>query len=149
MSTSTQPTPLTDISLRALALGAAAGVGGGIVFGIMMAMMGMLPMVAMLVGRSDIVTGWLVHLLISAAFGAVYGVTVLLFKLPSTTGMSVTAGAVAGVVFWVAGALVAMPLMLGMSAMVLRIEQPQIMSLVGHILYGVITGVVFTRLIGR
>lgn len=107
--------------------GAIAGLVGGAVFGMMMALMGMLPMVAMLVGSESAVVGFIVHMAISAFIGAVYGVVAS--RLPQSTGVAIGAGAVNGVIWWVLGALILMPLMLGMSAMVLQIGSAQWMSL--------------------
>jgi uncharacterized membrane protein YagU involved in acid resistance len=59
------------------------------------------------------------------------------------------AGALYGVVWWVLGALILMPLMLGMTQMILAIGGPQWMSLLGHIVYGVVTGLLFVLLRGR
>jgi hypothetical protein len=42
-----------------------------------------------------------------------------------------------------------MPLMLGMSAMVLQIGGDQWMSLLGHLIFGVVTGLVFLPLSKR
>jgi hypothetical protein len=50
------------------------------------------------------------------------------------------------VIWWILGALLLMPLMLGMREMVLVIGGAQWMSLVGHLLYGVVTGLVFIPL---
>jgi len=124
--------------------GAIAGLGGGLVFGMMMAMMGMLPMVAMLAGSQNPVVGFVVHMAISAAIGGVYGLVA--GRLPQSAFTGIVAGAANGVVWWVLGALVAMPLMLGMSNMVFQIGEAQWMSLVGHIIYGVITGLIFIPL---
>lgn len=52
--------------------GAMAGIAGGIVFGALMAMMGMLPMIAMLVGSTSAVVGALVHPVISAGLGVLF-----------------------------------------------------------------------------
>ncbi len=54
-----------------------------------------------------------------------------------------------GVIWWVLGALIMMPLALGMNQMVFAIGQPQVMSLVGHLVYGLVTAYVFNRLYGR
>jgi uncharacterized membrane protein YagU involved in acid resistance len=124
--------------------GAIAGLGGGIVFGMMMAMMGMLPMVAMLVGSQNPLIGFIVHMGISAAIGGVYGLVARRF--PATAGTAVVAGAVNGVIWWVLGALVLMPLMLGMTDMVFQIGGAQWMSLIGHLVYGVVTGLLFLPL---
>ena len=59
--------------VKALSAGAVAGLGGGLVFGMMMGMMGMLPMVARLVQQDNALAGFGVHMLISAFIGAVYG----------------------------------------------------------------------------
>lgn len=127
--------------------GAIAGIGGGIVFGMMMAMMGMLPMIAMLVKSQSPVVGFMVHLVISAGIGGIYGLVAS--RLPKTTSVGVIAGAVNGVIWWVLGALILMPLMLGMGDMVLKIGSDQWMSLLGHLIYGVVTGLLFLPLSKR
>jgi hypothetical protein len=52
--------------------GVVGGLIGGLVFGIMMAMMGMIPMIASLVGSQSPLVGWLVHLAISAFIGLTF-----------------------------------------------------------------------------
>jgi uncharacterized membrane protein YagU involved in acid resistance len=149
MSTSTkdlsqvQATPLTN----ALRAGAIAGLGGGLVFGIMMGMMGMLPMVGMLIGVENALAGFIVHMVISAILGAGYGF--IASRLPGSWGTGIVAGAIYGIVWWVLGALTLMPLMLGMTQMVFAIGGPQWMSLVGHLIFGVITGLLFVPLAHR
>lgn len=128
----------------ALVHGALAGLAGGVVFGIMMAMMGMLPMVAGLVGAQSAVVGFIVHMAISAFIGAVYGLIITRFA--NTFNVALAGGVANGVVWWVLGALILMPLMLGMSQMVFVIEQAQWMSLLGHIIYGIVTALVFLAL---
>ncbi|MGH3585147.1 MAG: hypothetical protein ACRDQ0_02395 [Pseudonocardia sp.] len=113
--------------------GIVAGLAGGIVFGVLMAMMGMMPMIAMLVGSSSAAVGWLVHLVISAFYGALFA----LFA-PAALGVGSTlgAGAVYGIVLWVIGPLLVMPAMLGMG--LFMFDTTTMMSLVGHLLYGLI-----------
>jgi uncharacterized membrane protein YagU involved in acid resistance len=124
--------------------GAIAGLVGGVVFGIMMAMMGMLPMVGMLIGVESAIVGFIVHLAISAFIGAVYGLVVGRFA--NTTTVAIVGGVANGIVWWVLGALLMMPLLLGMGEMVLVVGQAQWMSLLGHILYGLVTAFVFLAL---
>jgi uncharacterized membrane protein YagU involved in acid resistance len=126
--------------------GAAAGVAGGVVFGIMMGAMGMLPMVAMLVGSQSAVVGAVVHLVISAVIGAIYGTVVVLGRFQLTTAFALISGAVNGIVWWVLGALILMPLGLGMTEMVFKVGEAQWMSLLGHLIFGVITGLVLLAL---
>ncbi|WP_246631627.1 hypothetical protein [Pseudonocardia nigra] len=120
--------------------GVVAGIAGGIVFGILMAMMGMLPMVAMLVGSSSAVVGAVMHLVISAAFGLVFAVAV-----PATgTGALLGAGAIYGVLLWVVGPLLIMPAWLGMP--LFMINGMTLMSLLGHVLYGLVAAGVLAAL---
>lgn len=134
-------------STRLASSGAIAGLAGGAVFGVMMGMMGMLPMVGMLVRQENAVIGFIVHLAISAFIGAVYGLVAGRFMLTTTSAL--IGGIINGVVWWVLGALVLMPLMLGMSQMVFVIEQAQWLSLLGHLIYGLVTAFVFLPLIKR
>lgn len=128
-------------STKSVANGIIGGLAGGVVFGIMMGMMGMLPMVGMLVRQENAVIGFIVHMGISAFIGAVYGFVILRF--PNQSATALIGGTVNGIVWWVLGALIMMPLMLGMNEMVFVIGQPQWMSLLGHLIYGVIAGFVY------
>lgn len=127
--------------------GALAGLAGGVVFGIMMGMMNALPMVGMLIRQENAVVGFIVHMIISAAIGAVYGVVIGRFPNNATTAL--VGGIANGVTWWVLGALILMPLFLGMTQMILVIGQMQWMSLVGHILFGLVTAFVFIPLANR
>jgi uncharacterized membrane protein YagU involved in acid resistance len=121
--------------------GIVAGLAGGIVFGALMAMMGMMPMIAMLLGSSSAAVGWLVHLVISAFYGALFALIV-----PTTLGVGALlgAGAVYGIVLWLIGPLLIMPAMLGMG--LFMFTTTTMMSLVGHLLYGLIVAGVLVPL---
>lgn len=134
---------------KPLTAGIIAGLGGGVVFGMMMAMMGMLPMVAGLVGSQSAVIGGFVHMAISAAIGAFYGLAVSIGRFLLSWGLAVLSGLINGMIWWVLGALVLMPLGLGMSSMVFVIGQAKWMSLMGHMIYGVVTGLLFLILVRR
>jgi len=127
--------------------GVIAGLGGGLVFGMMMAMMSMLPMVAGLIGSDNVVVGFMVHMVISAVIGASYGF--IAPRLPSSWMMTIGAGMVYGVIWWVLGALVIMPWALGMGQMVLQIGDMQWLSLMGHIIFGVIMAAVYKWQVNR
>ena len=58
---------LTKINTRNLLLGAIGGLVGGVPFGILM------PMIGMLIRVENATVGWVVHLVISAVVGALYG----------------------------------------------------------------------------
>ena len=124
--------------------GGAGGLAGGLLFGAMMQAMGALPMVAQLVGSDSVGVGWVVHLAISAVLGIGSGLVVG-NRLPSW-GAALGLGTGYGVAWWVLGALVAMPLALGMPPF--GLNTMAWMSLVGHVVFGVALGAV-ALLLGR
>lgn len=140
-------TTLKQSATSSVKAGIVAGLGGGVVFGMLMAMMGMLPMVAGLVKSDNPIVGLGVHMVISAFIGAVYGVVAP--RLPSGRAAIVIGGMVYGAMWWVLGALIAMPLLLGMTQMIFVIGQPQWLSLMGHVIYGVVTALLFAPLSRR
>ncbi|SRR5688500_16901171 len=73
MATAHAAPGLSVLVNRGLA-GIVGGLVGGVAFGILMQLTGMIPMVAMLVGSDSVPIGWLVHLVISAGIGAGFGV---------------------------------------------------------------------------
>ncbi len=132
----------SSVLLTSVIQGVTAALIGGSVFGVQMAVGGMLPMLAQMVGSQNPVVGFGMHLMISAIIGAVYGV--IAPRLPAGWLVSMGAGIVYGVIWWVLGALIMMPLMLGMSEMVFQIGDMQWMSLIGHVIFGIITAGFFT-----
>lgn len=138
---------MQKLDVRALWLGAVAGLIGGIPFGIMMGMLGMMPMIGMLVRVESAFVGVLVHAAISAITGAIYGFLAVRFAL--TWRNAIIGGFVYGVIWWVLGALVLMPAMLGMFQMIFVIEQMQWMSLLGHIIFGEVLALSFVWLYRR
>ncbi|MFP5253795.1 MAG: DUF6789 family protein [Actinomycetes bacterium] len=144
MTTTTHSLDLSSITHR-VGYGVVGGIAGGTVFGLLMQMMGMIGMVAQLVGSSSTATGWIVHLAISAFIGASFAV--LLASLAKTLVPGALFGMAYGVVWWVLGALLIMPAQLGMP--VLEINTTAWQSLMGHLLYGLVLGIVFSQLVRR
>lgn len=131
MSTAAHSITLPGIVTRALQ-GAAAGIIGGVVFGVLMAMRDMLPMIAMLAGAESAGAGWVVHLAISVGIGALFGLLVPATELGSLLG----AGTLYGMVWWLLGPLVIMPAWLGMP--LFMFDTNTWLSLMGHVVYGLI-----------
>jgi hypothetical protein len=128
-----------------IAAGVAGGLAGGVVFGMLMQMMGMLPMVAMLVASTSVAVGWAVHLAISAFIGTTFG---LLFGgKANRVGASVVLGMGYGALWWVLGPLVLMPARLGMD--LFMVNAMALQSLMGHLLYGLVLGLVFPLVVRR
>jgi len=138
MSTAITPSTDTVPAARTISLGITGGLVGGAIFGVMMATQGMLPMVASLVGSQEAHVGLAVHLVISAAAGLVLGAAVAAVPALARSPLAAAGtGLVYGMAWWVGGALIAMPLLLGMGQMVLVVEQTQLMSLMGHAIFGI------------
>jgi hypothetical protein len=129
-----------------------AGLIGGVVFGLMMQMMmaptpdgGQMPMLAMIgqiVGSPTVGAGWVYHLFNSAVIGAIFGW--LLGDRVHGYASALGWGAAYGLVWWIIGGLILMPVFLGMSPFAPLMMPPMRMvamgSLVGHLLYGMILG---------
>ena len=130
--------------------GAASGIAGGLVFGMMMAKMGMLPVIGKMVGSPTAAAGWLVHLMISAVIGASFAV--VFGWLVSGRTSSVVFGTMYGTAWWLIGPLTVMPLMMGMGLGVnwnLAAAQSLLPSLMGHMLFGVVMGWTFDPVLRR
>jgi hypothetical protein len=125
--------------------GVAGGLAGGVVFGLMMQALGMMGMIAQLVGSSSTAVAWVVHLAISAFFGAAFGA--VLGGLVTGLGRGILLGAGYGVVLWVVGPLLLMPAFLGMPLFV--VDQMALMSLLGHVIFGVVLGAVAAVMLRR
>jgi uncharacterized membrane protein YagU involved in acid resistance len=139
-----------------LGAGIVAGLAAGIVFGVLMQIMtaptpdaGKMPMMAMVakVVRSDsLAVGWIYHLFNSAVIGAIFGW--LFGNRASAFGAGIGWGAFYGLLWWVLGGLVLMPILLGMPAFgPLKMMLPVAMgSLLGHLVYGLTLGAAFVWL---
>lgn len=119
--------------------GILAGLAGGIVFGTMMQMMSMMPMIAGMFGSKSDLIGWMIHLMISSVFGLGYGL--LAFRISSRW---VVSGMIYGILLWVIGTLILMPLMMGMP--LFNFNTSTVMSIMGHMIYGLITAGVLRKL---
>jgi uncharacterized membrane protein YagU involved in acid resistance len=135
--------------------GVVAGLIAGIVFGMMMQVMnaptpegGQMPMMAMVakvVGSTSLTVGWIYHLFNSAVIGAIFAW--LFSSRAVTAGNGLGWGAVYGIVWWILGGQVLMPLALGMppfaSIMMPAMRMVAVGSLIGHVMYGLILGGLF------
>lgn len=132
-------------TLHSVGWGAAASLLGGLLFSLVMAVTGILPQVAGLVGGSSPALGFVVHMGISAFVGMSYGV---LFRHEAPdTGSSIAWGMLYGHVWWFLGSLTLMPILLGGSlTWTLEAAAAALPFLVGHLLYGAATAAAFLAL---
>ncbi len=148
-TTSTNNTPTNRATstnmVQSIGRGIVGGLAGGIVFGMLMQIMGMIEMIAMLVGSETAAVGWVVHLAISAFIGASFAL--LLGSRVTSLVSGLMMGAGYGLVWWVLGALIAMPAQLGMP--LFQINDVSLNSLMGHLIFGLILGAVVAVLARR
>jgi hypothetical protein len=141
--------------------GIVAGLLAGVLFGVMMHLIttpmpmgGRMPMMTMMarVVRSDsLVAGWIYLLVNSVVMGSLFGI--VLGERARRIGGALVWGALEGVLLWFLGALVLMPVLLGMAAFA-PITIPSMrpgawQSLGAHVLSGLILGGVFAALYRR
>lgn len=145
MATTTPGTTTMTTMTPRLTAGVAGGLAGGVVFGMLMQAMGMIPMVAMLVGSTSIAVGWGVHLVNSVVIGGLFGL--LAGRYLARLGAAVGAGLVYGMVWWVLGGLLAMPARLGMATF--QLNETAWRSLMGHLVFGLVLGAVGAVMLRR
>ena len=135
---------------RNIKFGAYGGLAGGVVFGAMMGMMGMLPMIGKMVGLPSVFTGFLVHLVISALIGGSFAIFFGRFVRAASGGLGY--GLVYGGAWWLLGPLTLMPLFMGMGLGAnwnVVAASRMLPSLVGHLIYGAILGLSYGWLRSR
>jgi uncharacterized membrane protein YagU involved in acid resistance len=132
-------------TLQSLGWGAVASLAGGLLFSLIMVATGFLPTVAELVGGVSPVLGFGVHMVISALIGMSFG---LLFQYEAPNlGSGVAWGLVYGLAWWFIGPLTLMPILLGASlTWTTEVAGALMPSLIGHLIYGAATALVFMLL---
>jgi len=152
-STVTASTTTHDKSIRGHATfgtrvlaGILGGIGGGLIFGMLMAMMGMLPTIASMVGSDSPIIGFLIHMMMSIGIGL--GLTVLFGNsLLTSYPRGLLFGIGYGIIWWVLGPLMAMPMIFGMAPF--SFDATTLPSLMGHMIFGAILGTVAVKVLAR
>ncbi len=143
-ATSASSPAASALSTRLIA-GVGGGLAGGVVFGVLMQAMGMLPMVAMLVGSESAAVGWLVHLAISAFIGGTYAL--IFARWADRLGAGAVLGIGYGLAWWILGPLLIMPAAMGMG--VFMVNAMALQSLLGHLLFGLVLGLGYALIRSR
>lgn len=125
--------------------GIGAGIVGGVVFCFIMSIVGLSPLVAKIMEKEYLVLEWMGSLIYSGFIGGLY---VWWFgKKTTTIEKSILSGLVHGAVWWMLGALIIRPLVLGLP---LQLENPfdatNTMFFLSHLAYGVVLGNIFFQL---
>ncbi len=129
-------------TLYSLGWGAVASLAGGLLFSLVMLAIGILPMMATLVGGTSSVLGFIVHMMISTLVGMSYG---LLFQREAPNfGSGIAWGLVYGLIWWFIGPLTLMPLLLsGSVTWTVEAADALLPALIGHLIYGAATAIAF------
>jgi uncharacterized membrane protein YagU involved in acid resistance len=135
-----------EIEVKTVSMGKAikasliGGAVAGVLFGILMQMMGKISMIAMMMGSDSLAVGWIIHMMISLIFGAGFGV--LVARREKVYGLAT----IYGIVLWVVGPLVIMPAMMGMGIMVGQaFTAENLMNLITHIVFALILAFVYKK----
>jgi uncharacterized membrane protein YagU involved in acid resistance len=140
-----QVNPLRFSFPRAVIVGGLAGVFGGWAFGKWMGQVNFFPLIAELVNSNSRTVGVTLHFIIAVVIGASFG---LLFQRDVRGyGSSMGWGLAYGILWWFIGPLTIKPLWLGTPLdWSYRRGAELFGSLVGHIVYGLIVGVIYAAL---
>lgn len=130
----------TTLDLKAGVIGSLAG---GVIFGIMIHVMGKMGEIAGLIGPSSVWVGWVVHLVVSLVLGCLFAFVAQVKVHPVISGL------LFGAALWAVFPLTLMPLLthmpLAWSAAGLTENAPY---LIGHLVYGLFTGWVYQKTAG-
>jgi uncharacterized membrane protein YagU involved in acid resistance len=135
-----------------VAAGAVAGLVAGVVWGVMLTVMqtpmligdqrSMMSLVAHAVRSESLLVGWGAHLVVSVVLGVLLGVAARAWS--RSDGDAVALGVLLGMVAWIGGWLVVMPLLLGEPPLATLLDLHNVPlavgSFLGHVLYGAIVG---------
>jgi hypothetical protein len=131
--------------LRSIQWGAFAGLVGGLISSPVMLATGILPKIAGLDTSFVGLRGLVLHLIVSAAIGMTYG---LLFRNEAPSlGLGIPWGLLLGLIWWYVGPLTLLPLILtGAFDWRASAASALLPSLIGHLIYGGSTALVFLLL---
>ncbi len=137
-------TAFAEIVTRAVQ-GGIAGILGGVVFGVWMADQGMFSVIASMVGGTSPLLGLLMHLSISAAIGASFGL--FFARLAEGVAPSLLWGTVNGFLWWFLGPLTLMPIALGMGPQwTASAIAGSVGSLIWHLVFGGVMGLAYAAI---
>ncbi len=139
---------------KTIAAGAAGGAIGGVVFGVLMRLFpvgtehrSMVAFAADLVRAGSPLAGWLVYPVYGVAIGALFGW--LLGHGALDKVRAAMWGGLYGVGWWIAVELVLIPVLLAVwplsASAVDRVRDVALPLLIGHVVYGVILGIAWSR----
>lgn len=125
--------------------GLIAGIIGGTAGALILWGAWLLPALGLLLTRVSIINGGLAMLILGALGGVVF--SLISGRLKLNMPLTLVSGLVLGVVFWVVGVLIAVPLILGFPPLI-RSPQDHLVSLGAFIIYGLIVSLLYSTWAG-
>jgi NADH dehydrogenase len=131
---------------RDVIAGGVAGLVAGVVYGQALQSLGMMAEVAGLIGLSSPSAGLAIHLAISLLLGASFAA---IFRYqPASAAATVSGGVIYSLLWWIVGPLTLQPVLMGKGpSWSLGEVDAAFPNLIGHLLYGGITGATFYALV--
>ena len=145
MATTAESSVLSNAATRTWSAAVAGGLAAGVIMGLLMQfVMGSMAMVGALYGQPTVAAGWTAHLIHSVIFALVFTAIVTRPSVrdyaDSTTRLA-GLGLAYGFAIWVVAASFVMPFWLTtIGAASPAIPTFDLMSLVGHLIYGLVLG---------
>ncbi len=137
-------TAFAEIVTRAVQ-GGIAGILGGVVFGVWLADQGAFSVIASMAGASSPLLGILLHLSISAAIGASFGL--FFARLAEGVAPSLLWGTVNGFLWWFLGPLTLMPIAMGIGPQwTASAIAGSVGSLFWHLVFGGVMGIAYAAI---
>lgn len=132
-------------------VGGIAGLIAGAVFGGIMSQTPMMESVAALITLQAVAAGWLFHFVISFIFGAIFAAIATIGSFPeyaNRTSSGAGLGIAYGIIVWVVGAAIVMPLWMGaVTGASPPVPNLNWLSFAGHIAYGAVLGAFYPILL--
>lgn len=122
--------------------GAVGGLVGGVLLALVIQIAGLIHTAGRVVGLEGAAAGWATLVVVGLLLGVLYAL--VLGRLKHSWGTGLAYGAVYGVVWWVLGTLIILPLAVGQA--VFTVGAATAANFVGYMLLGIGLGLVYTAM---
>lgn len=126
--------------------GGVSGFIAGLFYAVILSITDFLSVIAGLLGSDSFLVGLILHLIISTAVGSLFGY-LLDSQINKSITKSISFGVAYGIIWWFLGSIILFPIFMGLSPELnMASISASFPSLVGHLLYGLVLGVIYPML---
>lgn len=126
--------------------GGISGFIAGLFYAVILSITNFLSVIAGLFGSDSFWVGIILHLIISTIIGSMFGY-LLDSQINKSITKSISFGVAYGIIWWFLGSIILFPILMGLSPEFnMASISASFPSLVGHLLYGFILGVIYPML---